>query len=159
MDNTPHDDPEVIHQQMAETRAALTEKLETLENQVVETVQGATSVVADTVDSVKDVVQTTVETVKGSVETVKESVQQTVENVKQTLDVNRQVQEHPWLMFGGSVAVGFLAGYLVEQSRPRSSRLAAADRAPARTTWAPPQPDGGVREAAARPSGPSWLDQ
>jgi len=165
MDNTPNDDPEVIHQQMAETRAALTEKLETLEHQVVDTVQGATNAVTDTVDSVKEVVQSTVDTVKGSVENVKESVKETVDNVRQTLDVHRQFQEHPWLMFGGSVALGFLGGYLLQQGRSRASRFAAADRPPSRT-WAQPQAVADFRESTlasttappSRPPGPSWMD-
>src|SRR5713226_6434711 len=91
MDNEPE---EVIKQQMLETRASLAEKLETLEQQVVGTVHSATSAVTDTVESVKD------------------AVQHTVEAVKDTFDLSHHVREHPWLMVGGSVTVGFAAGCL-----------------------------------------------
>src|SRR5437879_565808 len=102
MDNEPE---EVIKHQMLETRASLAEKLETLEQQVVGTVQSATTAVTDTVESVKDAVQQTVEMAK-------ESVTNTVEAVKDTFDLPRQVREHPWIMFAGSAAVGFAAGHL-----------------------------------------------
>lgn len=96
------DEPEVIRQQMEETRSSLTEKLETLENQVVETMQGATSAVTETVEKAK------------------EAVQDTVETVKETFNVRRQVEHHPWLMFGGSVALGYLGGRLLNRREPSS---------------------------------------
>jgi ElaB/YqjD/DUF883 family membrane-anchored ribosome-binding protein len=115
--------PEVIRQQMEETRSALTQKLETLEDKVVSTVQDATSAVTDTVDNVKDAVQETVTSVK-------DSVQDTVDSVRDTFDVERQVQRRPWLMFGGSVALGFVAGCLLhrETARRRSGPAARFDR-------------------------------
>jgi hypothetical protein len=87
-------EPEVIRQQMEETRTSLTEKIGLLEQQVVGTVQDATSAVAETVENVM------------------EAVTETVDTVKDTLDVRLQVQRHPWAMFGGSVALGFLGGCL-----------------------------------------------
>jgi len=123
MDN----EPEVIKQQMDETRSALTEKIEQLEKQVTETVQDATSAVSETVDSVKQAVQETVDTVKdtvqGTVETVKETVHDTVETVKDTLDLPKQVKRRPWVMVAGATALGFLGGYLLAPSgRERRSR-------------------------------------
>jgi len=110
MDNQTEVSPEqeAIRHQMEETRSSLQEKLETLENQVKETVQEATEAVSETVQTVKDVVQGTVETVKGSVE-------DTVESVKQTFDLRRQVCEHPWPMFVGAAAVGFIGGKLLDR--------------------------------------------
>jgi ElaB/YqjD/DUF883 family membrane-anchored ribosome-binding protein len=102
MDN----EADALRQQMEETRAHLTEKLETLEQQLVETVQGATSAVTETVESVKEAVHETVSEVK-------ETVHETVDTVKSTFDLRHQVEQHPWLMFGGAVAVGFLAGRLL----------------------------------------------
>jgi gas vesicle protein len=126
------DKTEVIRQNIHETRESLVDKLETLEHQVVDTVQGTTNVVSnvkdavqETVEQVKDTVQSTVETVKetvqdtletvkdtvqGTVEAVKESVASTVEAVKHTFDVREHVQNYPWLMFGGSVVTGFVIG-------------------------------------------------
>jgi ElaB/YqjD/DUF883 family membrane-anchored ribosome-binding protein len=105
-----------IRQQMNETRAALTEKLETLENQVIGTVQEATTAVSETVASVKDAVQDTVGTVK-------ESVQETVHTVKETLSLQRQVERHPWAMVAGSVAVGFLGGMLLRERRAQRPQV------------------------------------
>jgi len=110
---------------MEETRSALADKLEALENQVVKTVQDATSAVTDTVENVKDAVQETVDTVKGTVQdtvdTVKGSVNETVESVKETFDLERQMDRRPWLIVGGSIAAGFVAGRIVhglEARRP-----------------------------------------
>ncbi|MBL8796134.1 MAG: hypothetical protein JNM56_19690 [Planctomycetia bacterium] len=112
--------PEVIRQQMEETRTALTQKLESLEEKVVSTVQGATSAVTDTVENVKEAVEETVTTVK-------DTVQDTVETVRDSLDVEQHVQRRPWLMFGGSVLLGFVAGQLLHSGsrrryRPRGER-------------------------------------
>jgi ElaB/YqjD/DUF883 family membrane-anchored ribosome-binding protein len=86
---------EVTGAQLGETRAALSEKLETLEQQVVDTVHGATNAAAQTVDIVKD------------------AVHETVAAVKDTLDLRLQVDRHPWAMVGGSMALGLVGGYLL----------------------------------------------
>jgi ElaB/YqjD/DUF883 family membrane-anchored ribosome-binding protein len=101
MDN----ETKVIRHQMEDTRTSLTDKLETLEQQVVETVQGTTTAVAHTVENVKEVVQETVDNVKDTVEDA-------VQAVKNTFNISRQVDHHPWPMVGASVAVGYLAGHL-----------------------------------------------
>jgi ElaB/YqjD/DUF883 family membrane-anchored ribosome-binding protein len=141
---------EVINKQMEETRSSLQDKLETLEQQVKNTVQDATDAVTGTVDSVKEAVQETVETVKetvqGTVETVKETVQGTVETVKNTFDISQQFQDHPWIMFGGATAVGFIAGrWLMASSNdtpvPPPQMFTATANRPERTNGAsrPPQ--------------------
>jgi ElaB/YqjD/DUF883 family membrane-anchored ribosome-binding protein len=102
MDN----EPEVTRAQMDETRNALSDKLEMLENQVVNAVRGATKAVAKTVKNVTD------------------SVQETVGSVKDSLDLPLQVKRHPWGMVGGSIALGYLGGYLLARSgsgRPRAN--------------------------------------
>lgn len=103
------DEPEVIHEQMRETRTALAEKLETLEKQVVNTVAGANEAVADTA-----------ETVKETVENVKEAVQETVDSVKESVksafDLAGQMDRHPWLFVGGAVAAGFVGGRLLDRA-------------------------------------------
>jgi len=102
------DEPEVIRQQMHETRSALTEKLETLEHHVVDTVAEAQSAVVETVENVKEAVQETVEVVKGS-------VQDGVDSVRRAFDLPHQVSEYPWLFVGGSVALGFLCGRVMHR--------------------------------------------
>lgn len=104
MDN----ESEVIRHQMEETRASLSEKIETLENQVVGTVQGATAAVSETVESVKEAVQETVSTVQ--------------ESVQNTLDIGHHVDRHPWAMMGGSVALGYLAGCLLGRATSDQAR-------------------------------------
>ena len=116
---------EVLRRQMEETRASLTEKLETLEHQIVETVQGATAAVTDTVENVK-------ESIHDTVNEVRHTVHDTVDSVKSTFDVEHHVKTHPWLMFAGAVAAGFVAERLI-------SRL-LEPHAPARQSWPPPPP-------------------
>jgi ElaB/YqjD/DUF883 family membrane-anchored ribosome-binding protein len=113
------DEPEVIRKQMEETRTDLTEKLETLEGEVQDKVQNATDKVSETVENVR-------ETVRDTVENVKETVHDTLESVKSTFDLPQQVDRHPWLMFGGAVAVGYVGGCLLSRlEEPRT-----ADRSP-----------------------------
>jgi hypothetical protein len=100
MDN----ETEMIKHQMEETRSDLTDKLETLEQQVVETVQGTTHAVSDTVENVKE-----------TVEKVKDSVTSTMEAVKNAFNLKLQTERHPWVMMGGSVATGFLLARLQDR--------------------------------------------
>jgi ElaB/YqjD/DUF883 family membrane-anchored ribosome-binding protein len=145
MDNEPE---EMIKHQMLETRASLAEKLETLEQQVVGTVQNPTTAVTDTVETVKEAVQETVQMARAS-------VQNTVEAVKDTFDLSLQVRRHPWIMMAGSVALGYAGGCLL--NRAGSHRQTAA--APSLSTLADrsaTERDGGTRlsrsEMAASPT-------
>jgi ElaB/YqjD/DUF883 family membrane-anchored ribosome-binding protein len=97
---------EVIKHQMEETRSALTEKLEAVEELVASTVKETTQAVSDTVSTVTNTVESTVSTVAESVENVTESV-------KSAFDLRGYVDEHPWLVLGGGVAVGYLLGRLL----------------------------------------------
>jgi ElaB/YqjD/DUF883 family membrane-anchored ribosome-binding protein len=97
---------DVTRAQMDETRASLSQKLETLEKHVVDTVHGAADMMGQTVDNVK------------------EAVHETVENVKETFDLPLQVTRHPWAMVGGSIALGYLGGYLLYRlgtAQPRAN--------------------------------------
>jgi hypothetical protein len=98
---------EVIKQQMGQTRAALTEKLESLENQVFGTVHNTTNTLSSTVQNVGD-------TVKDTVRDVRATVSETMASVRDALDVTRQIHRHPWLMMGGSVFAGYVGGRLLE---------------------------------------------
>jgi len=157
----------MIRQQMDETRTALTDKLEVLEQQVVDTVQGATAAVAETVASAKEIVQDTVQTVK-------DSVQETVETVKDTFDLKRHVDRRPWTLLAGATALGFVGGYLLRgrgvgqaSDRGRGASTAPAireDPAVIRNGASADQPsvasEATKRAAAATVSAtnePSWL--
>jgi len=102
---------EVIRQQMTETRASLSDKLEALEEQVLSTVQDTRETVSETVEEVKEAVENTVETVT-------DTVQQSVTAVKETLDIRRHVENHPWAMMAGAMAVGYIGTTLL---LPRST--------------------------------------
>jgi ElaB/YqjD/DUF883 family membrane-anchored ribosome-binding protein len=104
------DEPEVIRDQMQETRTALTEKLTALESQVSGTVQSATAAVTETVEAVKESVTGTVGAVK---DTVQETVSTVKDSVKDAFDLPGHVERHPWVAMLGSVAVGYVAGRLL----------------------------------------------
>jgi ElaB/YqjD/DUF883 family membrane-anchored ribosome-binding protein len=88
-------EPDVIRHDIERTRSALTDKLETLENQVRGTVETAKASVEETIENVRS------------------TVNQTVASVKEAFDLKHHVRRHPWVMLGGSVAAGFLAGSYV----------------------------------------------
>ena len=108
-------DEEAIRADMEDTRTALTEKLEVLENQVIGTVQDARSAVSDTVETLKDTVSSVKETVSDTVCAVKESVKDGVATVKDWLDVRAQVDRHPWLMTGGAIVAGYVVGAVCDR--------------------------------------------
>jgi hypothetical protein len=92
-----------LHQEIDQTRADLTEKLETLENQVRETVASATENVGETIENVTS------------------TVQETVDQVKRTFDLRYQVQERPWTMVSGAVVAGLVVGAVVARQNRGSA--------------------------------------
>jgi hypothetical protein len=139
MANENEPDPEQIRRQMEETRTALTEKLEALESQVADTVKSATEVVSEATENVKE-----------TVETVTEGVKETVETVAETFNLRRQMEKRPWLIFGGSVALGCALGYLLS-GRPSRYRYYYTGRpTPPEPPPLPPQPAESAGLSASR---------
>lgn len=108
------DQPEVIQQELEQTRSALADKL----GMIGEKISGTVENVTDTVESVTSAVENTVEAVTDTVEAVGESAQETVEAVKQAFNIPEQVRNHPWLWFGGAVAAGFAVGKFLVPAAP-----------------------------------------
>jgi len=147
MDNDKSE--EMLQREMAETRASLTEKLETLEQKVVGTVESATTTVSETVDAIK-------ETVHETVATVQDGVKGSVDSVKEIFDVPAHVDKHPWLMVGGSVAVGYCVGTLLMQNSQREAAPAFSNASMFGNHYAPvPQPRSQPAPAPAAPAEPS----
>jgi ElaB/YqjD/DUF883 family membrane-anchored ribosome-binding protein len=90
-----------IQAEMQETRAALADKLETLHERVVGTV----------------------ETAQATVEQIGETVQETMHAARRTLDLKYHTERRPWTMVGLSVLTGAVAGYLA--TRPSCAVRAA----------------------------------
>lgn len=154
---------DAIKQQMSQTRAALTEKLETLENQVIGTVRDTTNAVAGTVHDVRSTVSDTVREVgsvmRDTAHGIREGLRDTAAGVRETLDVARQMDRHPWLMLGGSVLAGFLGERILEKVEeggfaPRRVHPAGTEQ------LLPPsfeEQGRAARESAPARSGPSFL--
>ena len=66
---------------------------------------------------------------------LEERVQETVEGVKRTFDLHYQVKQRPWLLFGGSLLVGYMLG-------PRGGRSSAT--ADTRESFSRVQPKPGL---------------
>jgi ElaB/YqjD/DUF883 family membrane-anchored ribosome-binding protein len=136
-------EPKVIRQDIEQTRSALTEKLETLEEEVMGTVRNAT------------------ETVEETIENVTEKVQETVETVQRTFDLEYQMQQRPWVIMGGAVAAGVAAGVLTNTVRARASGRQESRR---RAAYVPPADTGSAFRSPPsayapppRQEGPSFL--
>jgi ElaB/YqjD/DUF883 family membrane-anchored ribosome-binding protein len=156
---------DVIRLQMEDTRTALTEKLETLEDKLMNTVQETKAAVDETVASVKETVVGTVQetrsAVKETVASVKDTMHESVEGVKDMMDVSAHVDRHPWLSVGGAVLCGYILGSLIPGGQgPRSERRVVASPAvprpqygngDARHTYQKPQ------AVAETPTTSSWL--
>ena len=152
--------PELIEQQMQQTRASLTEKVCALENQVLGTIQNATQAVNTTVESVKTAVQDVSSTVK---DTVSDSVHTVRDQVKNTLDITRHTQENPWAMVGGAAAIGFVTGYVLfgprgEHSRAARQAIGGSFEGLSAVSPHPPAPAPAAARQPAPPSRPGWID-
>lgn len=97
---------EVIQQHIEETRSRLTDNVEKLTKETADTVEQVAAAVTETVGSVQETAAAVTETVHN----VSDSMQQTVKEVKHFLDIPAQVDRNPWLMLGGSIVAGYLAG-------------------------------------------------
>src|SRR5262249_32139604 len=136
-------EPEVIRQDIEQTRSALTEKLETLEDEVMGTVRNAK------------------ETVEETIENVTETVQETVETVQRTFDLEYQMQRRPWVLIGGSVVAGVAVGYFADSLRARATAWEGSRQGPGcgpetgygATAFRTPQPE----YAPPRREGPTFL--
>jgi hypothetical protein len=98
---------ELIKQQMGQTRATLSEKLETLETKVLGSVASTTDTVAQTVQEVGA-------TVRETAQDVRAALHETLSSVREAFSVSRQFQQHPWLMLGGSVLAGYIGNLLLD---------------------------------------------
>lgn len=97
---------ELIKQQMGQTRASLTEKLESLETKVFSTVGSTTDTVSQTVAEVGT-------TVRETAQDVRATMRETLASMRGALDVTQQVHHHPWLLVGGSVVAGYVGGVVL----------------------------------------------
>jgi len=136
------DELEVIREQMEETRSSLADKIDLLENQVLGTVENASTAVTDTVEHVK--------------ETVAETVTETVETVKDAFNVRKHIENHPWAAFGGSVATGYVIGCLLSSKQETATALPPP--APAFTPR-PEEPARSYSNGAAHSNGHSRSEQ
>jgi ElaB/YqjD/DUF883 family membrane-anchored ribosome-binding protein len=96
--------------EMTETRTALADKVESLEQGLMDSWQSATESVNETIDSVKATVETTVQAVQGV-------VQDTTHAIGHAFDLAAHCRKHPWLTMGGAVVAGFAIGFFLVRPR------------------------------------------
>jgi len=143
--------PEMIEQQIQDTRESITDKVAMLEQTVVGTFQNATDAVQDTVTTVKDAVKDSVDAVKDSVQ---QSVTSVTDSVKETLDISKHVRQHPWQMLAGAALAGLAAGWLFS-SRRAATRAAAQAENPLREL---PQAAPAYSSTPSKPREPGVVD-
>jgi ElaB/YqjD/DUF883 family membrane-anchored ribosome-binding protein len=143
-------EPEVIRQNIEETRSELTRKIEVLEQEVVGSVKDTTAAVAETVENVKD-------TVENTVENVKDTIQSTIASVKDTFDVRLQTQRHPWAVVGGCVFAGYVVGTMLPSTRRTAPRMVARPTPPMPISTPSPREHVPDRVQSSEPRQPSFL--
>lgn len=128
-DKIVEQEPEEIRQDMKTTRAAITDKLELIEERVTEKVETVQHKVEETVD------------------TVKHAVQDSVQTVKRTLDWKQQMRDHPWAMVGGAVLAGFVVSR-IGSGQPRHGFYPAWTGPGEPSGHAPREHNGGAGEGS-----------
>jgi len=117
---------EVIRHQMEAKRASLSDKLDALENQVLDTAQEATSAVNQIAKDVTEVV-----------DNVTGDIQETVQSVKDAFDIGEKIRQNPWASLAGAFAVGFAGAYLTGSSK-RSEHTHSGLHFPRTNGFTPP---------------------
>ena len=137
---------DMLRQQISESRGALAEKLEMLEEKVAESVHSATASVAEATASVVETVQNATASVsetvgsvnsavQGTVENVKNTMSETVQSLKESFDLFEQTRRHPWPTIAGAVAVGFVAARLLNSDERRDRDFAWDEDGPYHAGW------------------------
>jgi len=145
---------DMIRTEMEETRGKLSDKLDTLEKKLVESVEDATAVVNTVKDTVHDSMATVKESVHDTVANVKESVNDTVDSVKDFVNIEKQWEQHPWLLAGGAVACGYVLATVLSSPRRSEPRVASAYQSPVPFNVRPQPPE---PAQAAKAAGANWL--
>ena len=144
---------------IVQTRLDIAEKLELLEQRIMDTAEGATMKFSRLLD-------------EGS-----QSVTQMVDKTKAALDPVHKVDDYPWLMVGGAICAGYVIGLLEARTRAQRSgvyayyppgahasrvmpesdnqakRLRAVPKASTTTTPTHPRRHAGLNHATAQVSG------
>jgi ElaB/YqjD/DUF883 family membrane-anchored ribosome-binding protein len=126
-------EPDVIREQIEETRESLTDKIEALEGEFKGTIHEVTGAVEHTVDSVRS------------------GVHEGVESVKRFFDLPLHVRERPWLMLGCAACAGATAGYLLTRPPAPVSGAILQPTGPGPYLAPAPSPQAAVAAAAAAP--------
>lgn len=114
---------------IVETRVAIAQKLELLEQRIIDTAEEATMKFSRMLD------ETT------------QTVNQMVDKTKAALDPVHKVDEYPWLMLGGAICAGFAIGLM--ESRTRAQRSGVYPYYPAGARASRVMPEFARQEAEA----------
>jgi hypothetical protein len=108
-----------IRRDIEGARAAMTEKIGIVAERTQETMEGVKSTVDQAMEGFKQV-QETVAGAKSAadtlIESVKLTVDETVERVNTTADLLNQVQQHPWILLGSAILLGYILGGLARET-------------------------------------------
>ena len=118
------DELERLRADIAGTRCALSNKLESVEQELRDNVRKTTDSVVDTLHAVKN-------TFTGTIDEVRDRFTGTVNTIKSELDVRRHVQSHPWLVVTGSAVAGFAAARLLPPARRTTIEYSPREPVPA----------------------------
>jgi hypothetical protein len=115
---------ERLRADIAGTRSALSNKLESVEQELRDNVRRTTDSVVDTLHAVKD-------TFTGTIDDVRDRFTGTVNTIKSELDVRRHVNEHPWIIVTGCAVAGFAAARLLPAAGRSTIEYSGRERMPA----------------------------
>ena len=96
----PEQDSAEMRHDIDNTRSAMADKLEALEDKMVGAAQSAQATVENSIQSAKDVVA----------------------SVKRTFDINHQIEQRPWTIVGSCFLAGLAVSFLIPKGRPESSK-------------------------------------
>jgi hypothetical protein len=107
-----------LREDIEDTRVAITEKIEMIEDRVHQTMDGTRSTIDSVLENIKGVegtIEHTKSTIDNILDTIKQSIDEAIERAKYAADLIEQVNKNPLIMLGSAILTGYALSSIAQK--------------------------------------------
>jgi hypothetical protein len=104
-----------ITRNIEETREAMSEKIEQLENRIYKSIEAPKLIIdamIGNIDQLNSTIEETKLAINSGLDTINQAAEETIIRLKSTVNHIVQVEQNPWIMFGSAILMGYAIGSL-----------------------------------------------